>query len=251
MNNLSFNFQNQTVIVTGGTRGIGAAITKAFLEAGAFVYAIYAGNDKAANEFKDQVKEKAEFLELIKCDVSNASEVNQFFEKLDEREVKIDVLINNSGIRRDGLTASMDISDFNKVMEVNLNGTLLMSQKAVLNMMKSRYGRIINISSVSGVLGLAGQANYSCSKAGQIALSKVMAKEVAKRGITINSILPGFIETDLISDLPEDQLKEYKKDVPLKRFGRPDEVASCVMFLASKEASYMTGAEINLSGGLL
>ena len=251
MNNLSFNFQNQTVIVTGGTRGIGAAISKAFLEAGAFVYAIYAGNDKAANEFKDQVKEKAEFLELIKCDVSNASEVNQFFEKLDEREVKIDVLINNSGIRRDGLTASMDVSDFNKVMEVNLNGTLLMSQKAVLNMMKSRYGRIINISSVSGVLGLAGQANYSCSKAGQIALSKVMAKEVAKRGITINSILPGFIETDLISDLPEDQLKEYKKDVPLKRFGRPDEVASCVMFLASKEASYMTGAEINLSGGLL
>ena len=135
-------------------------------------------------------------------------------------------------------------------MNINLKGTFLMSQGATLLMMKKRYGRIVNMSSVGGKLGLAGQSNYAASKAGQVALSQSLAKEVGKRGITINNVLPGFIETELIADLPEEQVKEYKKQVPLKRFGTVEEVAYAVAFLASKKAGYITGASLEISGGL-
>jgi 3-oxoacyl-[acyl-carrier protein] reductase len=241
-----FNFKDQTVIVTGGTRGIGAGVTKAFLTNGAKVIATYANNDEAANIFKTEMSEFKDNLTLAKFDVSKIAECEEFFETVDS----VDVLINNSGIRKDNLTASMTDSEWDLVIDINLKGTFNMSKLAVLKMMRKRYGRIVNMSSIGGMLGLQGQANYAASKAGQIALSKSLSKEVAKRNITVNNVAPGFIETDLIKDLPEEQVKEYKKSVPMKRFGQVEEVANTVLFLASKEASYITATTIEVSGGL-
>lgn len=243
-------YNNQTVIVTGGTRGIGAGLTKAFLNEGAKVIATYGSNDQAAEEFKSSLGEAAANLALRKFDVSKASEVDAFYQWVEENYAKVEVLVNNSGIRKDQLLASMSLEEWKRVLEVNLDGTFLMTQKAVLLMMKARYGRIVNISSVGGRLGLAGQANYAASKAAQVAMSKSLSKEVGKRGITVNNVAPGFIETELLSDLPEDLIKEYKKTVPLKRFGTVEEVASAVLYLASREASYITGETLEISGGL-
>lgn len=243
------NFNNQNVIITGGTRGIGAALSDAFLKAGATVIATYAGNDDRAQSFKASV-ENGEQLHLRKFDVSKKDQVDQFWSELDKEFEQIHVLVNNAGIRKDGIMASMDEQSWDDVLDVNLKGTFLMSQAAVLKMMRARFGRIINMSSIGGVLGLAGQSNYAASKAGQMALAKTLSKEVGKRGITVNCVLPGFIETELISDLPEAQVKEYKSQVALKRFGKPEEVANTVLFLASDKASYITGASIEVSGGL-
>ncbi len=244
------NFNGQTVIVTGGTRGIGRGITEAFLAEGATVVATYARNDDAAKKFKEEQVQFGEKLILRKFDVSKSEECESFFTEIENIVPSIEILINNSGIRKDGLTASMPESDWDMVLDINLKGTFNMSKFAVLHMMKNRYGRIINMSSIGGALGLSGQANYAASKAGQIAMSKTLSKEVAKRKITVNNIAPGFIETELIADLPEDQVKEYKKTVPMKRFGTVSEVASAVKFLASKEASYITGTTLEVSGGL-
>lgn len=250
MSNTQNKFINQTVIVTGGTRGIGRGITESFLQEGATVIATYARNDTAANVFKEEMIQFGDKLILKKFDVSKSNECDEFFNQIESEVPSIEVLVNNSGIRQDNLTASMTEEQWDMVIDINLKGSFNMSKRAVLHMMKNRYGRIINISSIGGALGLPGQANYAASKAGQVAISKVLSKEVAKRKITVNNIAPGFIETELISDLPEDQVKEYKKSVPMKRFGTVAEVASAVQFLASKEASYITGTTIEVSGGL-
>jgi 3-oxoacyl-[acyl-carrier protein] reductase len=243
-------FLNQTAIVTGGTRGIGKGISLAFLKEGATVIATYAGNDIAALNFKEECQEFGEKLIVSKCDVRDEDAIINFFKTIETAHPKIEILINNSGIRKDQLTASMSLIEWNDVINTNLTGTFLMSKHAVLNFMKNRYGRIVNMSSIGAALGLPGQANYAASKAGQIAISKSLSKEVAKRGITVNNICPGFIDTELLADLPEEQRKEYMKDVPMKRFGRVEEVAAAVLFLASKEASYITGASLEISGGL-
>lgn len=243
-------FENQNVIVTGGTRGIGAAITKNFLEQGARVFATYKSSHQKAEEFKTSLGELAEKLELFSFDVSDEKACEDFFSGLKDKDIELHVLINNAGIRRDGLLATMKSEDFDAVINTNLKSTFTMSKHAVLMMMRKRYGRIINISSISGSLGLNGQANYSASKAGQIALSKSLAKEVAKRNITVNNVAPGFIETDILDGLPEKLIEEYKKDIPMKRFGQAQEVANVVSFLASKKASYVTGATLEVSGGL-
>ncbi|MDD4973549.1 MAG: 3-oxoacyl-ACP reductase FabG [Bacteriovorax sp.] len=243
-------FENQTAIVTGGTRGIGRGIAEAFLKEGATVVAIYAGNDAAAMKFKEDCLQYGEKLIVKKCDVRDEDAIIKFFAEVEAAHPKIEILINNSGIRKDQLTAMMSLIEWNDVISTNLTGTFLMSKHAVLQFMKNRYGRIVNMSSIGGSLGLPGQANYAASKAGQIAISKSLSKEVAKRGITVNNICPGFIDTELLADLPEDQRKEYMKDVPMKRFGRVEEVAAAVLFLASKEASYITGASLEISGGL-
>jgi len=244
------NFNGQTIIVTGGTRGIGKGITESFLKEGAKVYATYARNDQAANLFKEEMIQYGDMLILKKFDVSKIDECENFFKEIEAKNDTVEVLINNSGIRKDNLTASMTDSEWDDVININLKGTFNMSKLAVLSMMKNRYGRIINISSIGGQLGLPGQANYAASKAGQIAISKTLSKEVAKRKITVNNIAPGFIETELIADLPPEQVAEYKKQVPMKRFGTVEEVASAVKFLASKEASYITGTTIEITGGL-
>ena len=243
-------FQNQTAIITGGTRGIGRGISMAFLKEGATVIATYAGNDEAANKFKEENLQFGDKLIVKKCDVRDEDAIIKFFLEIETTYPKIEILINNSGIRKDQVTAMMSLKEWNDVISTNLTGTFLMSKHAVLQFMKNRYGRIVNMSSIGGSLGLPGQANYAASKAGQIAISKSLSKEVAKRGITVNNICPGFIDTELLADLPEDQRKEYMKDVPMKRFGKVEEVAAAVLFLASKEASYITGASLEISGGL-
>lgn len=243
---MSFDFKDQIAVVTGGTRGIGRGVTLALLEAGATVYATYARNDDAANAFKEEFSQYGERLKLAKFDVTNKQAVSDFYAGLEH----LDILINNSGIRKDNMLAMMPEEDWDNVLNTNLGGTFLMSKYAIPLMMKNRYGRIVNMSSIGGRLGLPGQANYAASKAGQEALSKVLSKELGKRGITVNNVLPGFIETELIGDLPEEQVKEYKKTVPLKRFGTITEVAAAVCFLASKEASYITGASLEVTGGL-
>lgn len=247
---MSFDYKDQVVVITGGTRGIGRGLTEAFLKAGATVYATYARNDDAANAFKESQAAYGDQLKLAKFDVTNSAGIQSFFTKLESEANRLDVLINNSGIRKDNMLAMMPDEEWQNVLDTNLGGTFLMSKYAVPLMMKNRYGRIINMSSIGGRLGLPGQANYAASKAGQEAISKVLSKELGKRGITVNNILPGFIETELIADLPEEQVKEYKKQVPLKRFGKIEEVASAVLFLASKDASYITGASLEITGGL-
>lgn len=242
------NFENQHVIVTGGTRGIGAGITESFLKSGATVVATYSGNDQAAQAFKDKLALYGEKLILRKFNVANTQEVEEFFNTLPVPS--LEVLVNNAGIRRDNIVASLSEADWDSVMDTNLKGTYNMTRFAVLAMMKNRYGRIVNMSSVGGKLGLPGQANYAASKAGQIALSLSVSKEVAKRNITINNVCPGFIETELLKDLPEEQVKEYKSQVPMKRFGKVEEVAHAVLFFASKEASYITGSTLDIAGGL-
>lgn len=242
--------ENTRVIVTGGTRGIGAAITEAFLKKGAFVTATFNGNFEAAEKFSAKMSDYSTRLELRKFDVSDPSQVEEFFKSYEERHPSLEILINNSGIRKDNLVPLMSDDDFKSVMDVNLFGTFLMCKHAVKLFLKKRYGRIVNISSIGGNIGLPGQANYAASKAGQIALSKSLSKEVGKRNITVNCVLPGFIETELINDLPAEQIEEYKKTIPMKRFGKSEEVAAAVLFLASKEASYITGTTLEVSGGI-
>lgn len=244
------DFSGQYVLVTGGTRGIGAGICEAFLKKNATVIATYSGNDEAANNFKEKFSLYGDKLVLKKFNVAKTSEVEAFFTKYETEFPALDVLVNNAGIRKDQIVASMPEEDWDAVIDINLKGTYNMTRFAILQMMKKRYGRIINMSSIGGKLGLPGQANYAASKAGQIALSLSVSKEVAKRNITVNNVCPGFIETELIADLPEEQVKEYKAQVPMKRFGKVEEVAHAVLFFASKEASYITGTTLDIAGGL-
>ena len=243
-------FNQKVAIVTGGTRGIGRGITLALLNQGAHVIATYASNDQAAEEFKSEYPQYSENLITKKFDVSKPESCELFFDEISGQFEQIHILVNNSGIRKDSLGASMTENMWDQVLDINLKGSFFMSKLAILHMMKKRYGRIINISSIGGQLGLAGQSNYAASKAGQVAISKTLSKEVAKRGITVNNVCPGFIETELIDDLDPALVKEYKSQVPMKRFGKVDDVAAAVIFLASDEASYITGTSIEVSGGL-
>jgi 3-oxoacyl-[acyl-carrier protein] reductase len=243
-------FDNQVAIVTGGTRGIGKGITEAFLKSGATVIATYASNDEKANQFNEEMISFGDKLVLKKFDVSIKDSCISFFEEISKDYDKIQILVNNSGIRKDNLGASMTEDEWDTVLNINLKGSFNMTQQAILHMMKNRYGRIINISSIGGTIGLPGQANYAASKAGQIAMSKSLSKEVAKRKITINNVCPGFIETELIGDLSDDLVKEYKGQVPMKRFGSVHEVSHAVLFFASESASYITGTSLEVAGGL-
>lgn len=245
------DFSDQVIIVTGGTRGIGRGIAEAFLKSKGVVIATYVENEKAALLMKEECDVLyPNKLFIQRCDVRSEKSVIDFFAYVREKFSKFHVLVNNSGIRKDQLTAGMSLLDWNDVIDTNLTGTFLMSKHAVLEFMKFRYGRIVNMSSIGGNLGLAGQANYAASKAGQVAISKSLSKEVAKRGITVNNICPGFIETELLADLSSELRAQYIKEIPLKRFGKIEEVACAVLFLASGEASYITGASLDISGGL-
>jgi 3-oxoacyl-[acyl-carrier protein] reductase len=245
-----FDFTDQVAIVTGGTRGIGRGVSEAFLKAGAKVIATFTSNEASANEFKDSLGELSKNLTLKKFDVSDYSAVESFWNEVKTEFAQIHVLVNNSGIRKDGLGMTMPVEDWKQVLSVNLDGSFYMSKMAIEHFMSNRYGRIVNMSSVGGRLALSGQANYAASKAAQVAMSKTLSKEVGKKGITINNVCPGFIETELIADLPAEQVKEYKKQVPLKRFGKVSEVAHGVLFLAAKESGYITGTSLDIAGGL-
>lgn len=244
------NFSGKTAVISGATRGIGGAITHNFLEAGARVIGLYAGNTEAAALFREEHSRFAPQLELVQCDVASESQVASLFAMIEEKYESIEILVNNAGIRRDAVLALMTVNQWQQVIDTNLTGTYLMAKQAVLLMMKNKYGRIINITSPVAHLGFPGQANYAASKAGQIALTKTLAKEVAKKKITVNCVSPGFIATDFINTLDQDLLVEYKKMVPMKRFGTAQEVADAVLFLASSRATYITGAVLDVNGGL-
>ncbi|MCK5845535.1 MAG: 3-oxoacyl-ACP reductase FabG, partial [Victivallales bacterium] len=238
---MKFDYSDYNVIVTGGTRGIGRAVTKAFLDAGAAVTAVYAGNEKAAAELMSERGGNGR-LTAAKLDISNYAEVEAFFEAYDKKYDSLEVLVNNAGIRRDGVVGMMPQVDWQSVIDTNLTGTFNMSKFALMKMLQHKFGRVIAITSPSGKMGFAGQANYAASKAGQVAFMKSLSKEAARRSITANCVSPGFIDTELIADLPEDVKKQYANQVPLRRFGTPIEVASSVLFLAARESSYITGS---------
>lgn len=244
---MQFDFSGQTAVVTGGTRGIGKAAALALLHAGAQVLCVYGGDDAAAQAFAAQA---GNGVRVCKLDVADHDACQAFWRELEEQGTTVDVLVNNAGIRRDNVLAMMPRADWDRVLDVNLGGVFNMSKYAVQAMSGKRYGRIINLTSPSGRVGFEGQANYAASKAGMVALTKSLARETARRGITVNCVSPGFIETELIADLPEEQRKAYKASVPAKRFGTPDDVANAILFLASKETAYITGAVLEVTGGL-
>jgi 3-oxoacyl-[acyl-carrier protein] reductase len=243
-----YDFKGQTAIVTGGTRGIGKTIVESFLRAGARV--IIASNEDVTEQFKQDNSEFAENIDNQIIDVSKYEEVEKFFEYVDKKYEGFEILVNNAGIRKDAVLAMMKESDWHDVLNINLSGIFYMCKFAVMSLMRKRYGRIISITSPSGKYGFEGQANYAASKAGLVALTKSLSKEVARRGITVNCVSPGFIATELIQDLPDELRDSYTAQVPLKRFGKTEEVAACVLFLASKEASYVNGSVLEVTGGL-
>jgi len=243
-----YDFKGQTAIVTGGVRGIGKSIVEGFLRAGARV--IIASNEAATEQFKQDTSEFAKNIDIQICDVSKYEEVEKFFEYVDKKYEGFEILVNNAGIRKDAVLAMMKESDWHDVLDVNLSGIFYMCKFAVMSLMRKRYGRIVSITSPSGKYGFEGQANYAASKAGLVALTRSLSKEVARRGITVNCVSPGFIATDLIQDLPDELRNAYVAQIPLKRFGKPEEVAACVLFLASKEAAYITGSTLEITGGL-
>lgn len=243
-------FTGQIVLVSGATRGIGKAIARNFLEAGAHIVGIYAGNNNAAQIFANENNEFTDRFELLQCNVADEQQVADLFTRIDEKYQSLDVLVNNAGIRRDAMLAMMSYNQWQEVINTNLTGTYLMAKQAVLLMMRNKYGRIINITSPVAHLGFSGQANYAASKAGQVALTKTLSKEVARKNITVNCVSPGFISTDFINNLDKDLLGEYKKMVPMRKFGSPDDVAHAVLFLAGKKAAYISGTVLEVNGGL-
>ncbi len=247
---MKFDFKGQIAVVTGGTRGIGRGITEALLKAGAKVVATYQSNDKAAKEFAESNKKYSDYLDLRSFDVTQYDEVENFYRYVEQAYGAFQILVHCSGIRIDSIVGMMHESDWRKVIDTNLTGTFNMCKLAVQNMMRKKYGRIIVITSPIGRFGFAGQSNYAASKAGQVAFVQSLSKEVASRKITVNCVSPGFINTDFIGDLSEEQKKAYLDMVPLKRFGLPEDVAHPVLFLASAESAYITGATLEVTGGL-
>jgi 3-oxoacyl-[acyl-carrier protein] reductase len=245
-----YDFKGQTVIVTGGTRGIGKSIAESFLEAGATVVVTYSTNESAAVKFKEDNSHFAKNIDIYNIDVAKYEDVEKFYQYMDTKYEGFEVLVNNAGIRKDSVLAMMKESDWCDVMNVNLTGIFNMCKFAVMRLMSKRYGRIINITSAVEKHGFEGQANYTASKAGITALTKVLSREVATRGITVNCVSPGFIATEFIQDLPDKLRDSYLSQIPLRRFGKTEEVATCVLFLASREASYITGSTLEVTGGL-
>lgn len=242
----------KTAIVTGAGRGIGRAIALSLHKQGYNVVIGYAGNDEAAEETKRLCKDNDIEGEVVtvKGDVSKEDTAMRLLEAALNMNGRVDVIVNNAGITKDNLLARMDEEDFDRVVDVNLKGAFLLSKAALRPMMKQRFGRIINISSVVGVHGNAGQANYSASKAGLIGMTKSIAKEIAARNITANAIAPGMIETDMTDALSDKVKAEINASIPAKRMGTPEDIANAVLFLADEKSSYITGQVLSVDGGM-
>ncbi len=237
-------------IVTGGGRGIGRAVAVRLAEEGANLAISYRSNDEAAEETAEWVREAGVKCELFKGDVSSPEEVEALFKGVSDAFGRVDILVNNAGITRDNLMMRMKEEEFDEVLGTNLKGTYLCTRAALRPMVRARWGRIVNVSSVVGLVGNAGQANYAASKAGIIGFTKSVAREVAQRGITVNAVAPGFVETELTGSLPESVKEQIREQVPMGRFGEVEEVAEVVAFLGGEGAGYVTGQTIAVDGGM-
>ena len=238
-------------LITGGTRGIGKAIAIKLSKSGYDIAINYRKENDELNKFKNEIEENGVKCALVKGDVSKFEECEVFVKETVEKLGSIDVLINNAGITKDMLLMRMKKDDFCSVIDTKLVGTFNVTKNVIGYMMKARHGNIVNISSVVGISGNSGQTNYSASKAGIIGFTKSLAKEVASRNIRVNSVAPGFIETDMTNVLKDDIKDEISKNIPLKRMGKAEDVANVVNFLVSDESSYITGQVINVDGGML
>lgn len=239
-----------TAIVTGGSRGIGRNICIELAKRGYDIITCYASNSAAADETIELCKAEGVNGLAKKVDVSKAEEVEAFVAEIKAQFGSIDVLVNNAGITRDGLLIRMSEDDFNSVLNTNLGGTFIFTKAVVKEMMRAKKGSIINISSVVGTIGNAGQANYAASKAAIEGFTKSVAKEYGGKGVRVNAVAPGFIATDMTDSLPDEVKKNYLAQIPLKKFGEPSVIAKAVAFLASDDAEYITGQTIHVDGGL-
>lgn len=237
-------------VVTGGSRGIGAAIAKKLASRGMTVIINYCGSEDRALAVKSAIEAAGGQAEAWRCDVSDCGQCEAFVKAVMEKYGRIDVLVNNAGITRDDLMMRMSDEDFSRVIDTNLKGTFYMMRFASRHMLKAKKGRIINMASVVGLMGNAGQVNYAASKAGVIGATKSAAKELASRGITVNAIAPGFIDTEMTGALSEKVQEQILTQIPLGTFGKPEDIANCAAFLASDEAAYITGQVIQVDGGM-
>ena len=241
---------DKIAIVTGGSRGIGAAIAKKLASRGMTVIINYCGSEDRALAVKSEIEAAGGQAEAWRCDISDCGQCESFVKAVMEKYGRIDVLVNNAGITRDGLMMRMSDEDFSRVIDTNLKGTFYMMRFASRHMLKAKKGRIINMASVVGLMGNAGQVNYSASKAGVIGATKSAAKELASRGITVNAIAPGFIDTEMTGALPAKTQEQILDQIPLGTYGKPEDIANCAAFLASDEAAYITGQVIQVDGGM-
>lgn len=241
----------KVAVVTGASRGIGKATAKKLAALGATVVINYNGSEKQALKVQNEILTAGGSAECMQCDVSDSIACEEFIKTVVEKYGRIDILVNNAGITKDGLLLRMQEKAFSDVIDVNLKGTFHCIRFVSRYMMKQRYGRIINLSSVVGITGNAGQINYAASKAGVIGMTKSAAKELAGRGITVNAVAPGFIETDMTEVLSDKIKEEMVKQIPLGTFGKTEDVAEAIAFLASEEARYITGQVLQVDGGML
>lgn len=243
--------EGKTALVTGASRGIGKAIALALAAAGANVAINYAGNKEAAQEVAAEIEKMGRKALLLQGDVAKTDVCAEMIDTVVSEFGNIDILINNAGITRDTLLMRMKEEDWDAVLSTNLKGVFNCTKAAIKYMMKQKSGRIVNISSVVGVMGNAGQANYAAAKAGCIGFTKTVAKEVASRGITVNAVAPGFIKTDMTSVLPEKVITAMEAGIPLARLGEPEDIAKAVLFLVGDDATYITGQTLHVDGGMV
>ncbi|TXC91991.1 3-oxoacyl-[acyl-carrier-protein] reductase [Metabacillus litoralis] len=241
---------NKVALVTGASRGIGKAIALDLAQNGASIAVNYAGNEAKANEVVDEIKANGGQAIAIKADVSNQDDVQQMIKAVIGEFVSLDILVNNAGITRDNLLMRMKDDEWDDVINTNLKGVFLCTKGVTRQMMKQRNGRIINITSIVGVSGNPGQANYVAAKAGVIGLTKTTAKELASRNINVNAVAPGFITTDMTDELSEEVKSEMLKQIPLAKLGEPSDIANLVTFLASEKSKYITGQTMHVNGGM-
>ena len=244
------NFTGKTAVVTGGSRGLGRAVCLELAAGGANVVLCYAGNENAANETAAACEALGAKVLAVRCDVADSAQVKALMGEALKVFGRIDILVNNAGITRDGLLMMMKETDFDDVINTNLKGAFLCMKAVARTMMKQRYGRIVNLSSVVGLRGNAGQVNYAASKAGVIGMTKSLAKELASRGVTVNAVAPGFMETDMTAAMPEAAKTATLAALPMGRMGAAEDVAKAVAFLASEEAGYITGQVVAVDGGM-
>ena len=244
-----FKLKNKVAIVTGASRGIGRSVAQEISKSGAHVVCVSRSEDdllKISKKLNDEGFSSSSFV----CDVSNFNDFKKLIDDTVSKFNQVDILVNNAGITKDNLIMRMSESDWNTVIDVNLKGVFNGIKAVSRQMMKQKYGRIINISSIVGLIGNPGQANYAASKAGVIGLGKAVSKELASRNITVNTIAPGYIETDMVEDIQETVKDDLFKQIPLGRIGKPSDIATAVLYLASDEAGYITGQTLTIDGGM-